>query len=275
MTAAAAVFRRGGYCWHAFHWCRLDVEAAAEMVKLSRVCNGWRKLVQVRLLLRWRLLCVTELRRFALAVCDGVANRCRFVSGCCVLTVMQVLCFPASGGGANWWRCWCSCDWRRCCRGWMRLPWLERCRCVELRWRCASGPRWLLLRRTWRSAWRRWFARMVVRGGRRNGARWWRERWRHCCSCDGDGMVARWLHRTAGTEAQKRGEDGRDLMEEDGGAAAAADWWWLARRWRRRLPWWWKEMEARVWEVEGDDVATCYWLNFELLDHDTCLYLVG
>ena len=44
---------------------------------------------------------MTELRRFALAVCDGVANRCRFVSGCCVLTVMQVLCFPASGGGAN------------------------------------------------------------------------------------------------------------------------------------------------------------------------------
>ena len=35
------------------------------------------------------------------------------------------------------------------------------------------------------------------------------------------------------------------------------------------------EMEARVWEVEGDDVATCYWLNFELLDHDTCLYLIG
>ena len=27
------------------------------------------------------------------------------------------------------------------------------------------------------------------------------------------------------------------------------------------------EMEARVWEVEGDDVAICYWLNFELLDH--------
>jgi len=35
------------------------------------------------------------------------------------------------------------------------------------------------------------------------------------------------------------------------------------------------EMEARVWEVEGDDVATCYWLNFELLDHDTCHYTIG
>ena len=35
------------------------------------------------------------------------------------------------------------------------------------------------------------------------------------------------------------------------------------------------EIEARVWEVEGDDVATCYWLNFEVLDHDTCLYLIG
>ena len=36
-----------------------------------------------------------------------------------------------------------------------------------------------------------------------------------------------------------------------------------------------KKMVARVWEVEGDDVATCYWLNFKLLDHDTCLYLIG
>ncbi|QCD96842.1 hypothetical protein DEO72_LG6g1552 [Vigna unguiculata] len=35
------------------------------------------------------------------------------------------------------------------------------------------------------------------------------------------------------------------------------------------------EMEARVWEVEGDDVATCYWLNFELLDHDTWHYIIG
>ena len=35
------------------------------------------------------------------------------------------------------------------------------------------------------------------------------------------------------------------------------------------------EMKARVWEVEGDDVATCYWLNFELLGHDTCRYLIG
>jgi len=31
---------------------------------------------------------------------------------------------------------------------------------------------------------------------------------------------------------------------------------------------------ARVWEVEGDDVATCYWLNFERLDAATCHSLI-
>jgi len=97
------------------------------------------------------------------------------------------------------------------------------------------------------------------RGGVRDGAgsrRWWcmvAARMVRDSGENGGGTAAAamemarwlwWLRRTAGTEARKRGEDGRDLMEEDGGAAG---WFEVAGA------------EARRWTVAGAVVRRRLW----------------
>ncbi|QCE10651.1 hypothetical protein DEO72_LG10g1882 [Vigna unguiculata] len=109
------------------------------------------------------------------------------VGSCCFRRAMEVL-------ERQWWLpvlqvkvvCVTALLWRWCDGGALQLHerrgWLS--------WRCWNGG--CCFRRVELLAWKRKSASVMARRGGVDGGRWWRERWRHCCSCDGDGTVARW-----------------------------------------------------------------------------------
>ena len=140
-------------------------------------------------------------------------------------------CFDGRGGGAASWsvkkRWWLNCGgavhWLG--SGGVRARFRLGVETQGLRWWREDGVAriWSVFGRCCWSANKEEEDRSVVaRNKLRGGDLQWR--WHDGTTklwqvCGGGLKVARWLRRTAGTEARKRGEDGRDLMEEDGGAA--------------------------------------------------------